>query len=102
MDINVEVLIYMNKLKEFFNNDIEAKKDMFGSLPLDEDKFYALVEQKAIENNDVLGEPILSNDEMLGIVTRLINERNLRGTKLNLLPKTFRKSVDGFPPISLN
>ena len=49
--MNVDVLIYISKLKEFFKKDEEAKNDIFGTIQLDEDKFYGMVEEKSNYTN---------------------------------------------------
>ena len=100
--MNVDVLIYINKLKEFFKKDEEAKNDIFGTIQLDEDKFYGMVEEKSNYNYKIAGEAILSHDEMLEIVSILINEHNIKKTYLPDLKGPFVYLKDGFLPICLN
>ena len=66
-----DIEIYLKKLKDFFNNDEEARIDMFGHSEIDMDEFYLRVTKKATINNKNNGDPILSPNEMLEIVTDL-------------------------------
>jgi len=107
MDIDVE--IYLKKLKDFFNNDKEARRDMFGHSEIDMDKFYLMVEEKATINCKKNGDPMLSGTELLEIVTDLAmsdikNEIEIGHfiKRQQELDKIFVHSKDGFPPICLN
>jgi len=107
MDVDIE--IYLKKLKDFFNNDKEARIDMFGQSEIDMDKFYLMVADKATINNKKNGHPILSPTEMLEIVTDLalsdiegeIEVKNFVKRQQEI-EKVFMYSKDGFPPIGLN
>ena len=107
MDVDIE--IYLKKLKDFFKNDEEARIDMFGHSEVDMDEFYIMVTQKAILNRKNNGDPILSPNEMLEIVTDLalrdireeIELENLI-KKQQEIKKVFLHIKDGFPPFCLN
>jgi hypothetical protein len=107
MDIDIE--IYLKKLKDFFSRDEEARKDMFGHSEIDMDEFYMRVAEKAEINNKKKGDPILSPSEMLEIITDLAL-RDISAEievehfikKQQYLEKIFLHVKDGFPPICLN
>ena len=48
--MDVDVLIYINTLKKFFDNDQQAYKDMFGTLTIDRDIFFEEVTKLATNN----------------------------------------------------
>ena len=107
MDIDVE--IYLKKLKDFFNGDKEARRDMFGHSEIDMDEFYKMVAKKATINTKKKGEPMLSGTEMLEIITDL-SLRDIRqeielehlAKRQEELGKIFIHYKDKFPPICLN
>ena len=45
MDVNIE--IYLRKLKEFFKNDKDSNHDMFNKLDVDMDEFFNLIRKQA-------------------------------------------------------
>jgi len=107
MDIDIE--IYLKRLKDFFNSDEEARKDMFGHSEINMDEFYLMVAQKATINSKKNGDPMLSSSEMLEIITDLAL-RDIRHEieiehfiqKQEEVAKLFKHTKDGFPPICLN
>ena len=109
MYMDVDIKIYLKKLKDFFNNDEEARLDMFGHSEVDMDEFYTMVTQKAILNRKNNGDPILSPNEMLEIVTDLAlkdieSEIEIKHfiKRQEEIEKVFMHTKDGFPPIGLN
>jgi len=107
MDVNIH--IYLKKLKDFFNNDKEAYNDIFGKEKVDMDEFYKMVAEKATINIKKNGDPILSGNEMLAIIADLAFKEISKEMQLEHLTKTkkemdkiFINSKDGFPPICLN
>ena len=107
MDIDVE--IYLKKLKDFFNNDEEARRDMFGHEEIDMDKFYFMVGEKAVRNSKNNGDPMLSGTELLEIITDLAL-RDIRDEieieyfikRQQEIEKVFVHTKGGFPPFCLN
>ena len=107
MDIDIE--IYLKRLKDFFDNDEEARIDMFGHSDIDMDEFYNRVTEKAISNVKKGGDPMLSGTEMLEIVTDLAF-RDIRDEielehlikRQQEIEKVFVHTKGGFPPICLN
>ena len=114
MDVNIH--IYLKRLKDFFDNDREAYHDMFGHEKVDMDEFYKMVAAKATINNKKNGDPVLSGNEMLEIITDLTFQDIRRQIEIenfnkeydnpsNIPNETSRVFVhikDGFPPMCLN
>ena len=48
--MEVDVLIYMKTLKNFFDKDQQAYQDMFGTLTIDKDIFFEEVSKLANKN----------------------------------------------------
>ena len=69
--MEVDIRIYLQKLKDFFKTDKEAFTDMFGHGEVDMEEFYKMVTDKATINLKKKGDPILSTNEMLEIITDL-------------------------------
>mgnify|MGYP003114587899 CR=1 FL=1 len=107
MDVNIH--IYLKKLKDFFNNDKEAYNDMFGVEKVDMVEFYKMVTKKATSNVKKNGDPMLSGEEMLEIITNLAfkeikEEIEIQNfiKKQKEIDKIFTHIKGGFPPICLN
>ncbi len=109
MYMEVDIQIYLQKLKEFFKTDKEAFRDMFGYGKIDIDEFYKMVAKKATINFKKNGDPMLSSTEMLEIVTDLAiqditQEINVGEfvKRQQEIEKLFVNIKDGFPPFCLN
>jgi len=107
--MEVDIQIYLKRLKDFFESDEEARRDMFGNSTIDMKLFYKMVADKATINAKKNGDPMLSGDEMLEIVTDLAfneiqEELNIVDYIKNQekIQKLFIHFKDGFPPICLN
>jgi hypothetical protein len=107
--MDIDIRIYLKRLKDFFDNDTEARLDMFGKSKIDMDEFYRMVEKKAAINTKQKGEPMLSSGEMLEIVTDLAFKDIREEIEIDQfvkrqkeLDKIFVHTKDGFPPICLN
>ena len=107
--MEVDIRIYLKRLKDFFESDEEARRDMFGDSTIDMELFYKMVADKAVINAKTNGDPMLSGDEMLEIVTDLaFNEVREELDIANYIEnqekiqKLFVHLKDGFPPICLN
>lgn len=109
MYMNLDIEIYLKRLKDFFNSDEEARKDMFGHSEINMDEFYMMVADKATINSKKKGDPMLSSSEMLEIITDLAL-RDVRKEieiehfikKQKEIEKIFQHTKDGFPPLCLN
>ena len=107
--MDVAIHIYLQKLKEFFETDKEAFRDMFGQGEVDMEEFYKMVTHKATTNIKKNGDPILSSTEMMEIITDLAL-KDLREEididnfikKQQDIEKLFIHVKDGFPPFCLN
>mgnify|MGYP001269303179 CR=1 FL=1 len=110
MDVDIE--IYINKLKTFFKNDKKAKEELFGTKLLNEEEFFKRVRARAIINFKEDGEPTLSQPQMAeviqnllleGLVDKGVIEEEQLIQSINPEPKNslFQK-IKGFPPICLN
>ena len=109
MYMDVDIQIYLQKLKDFFNTDKEAFRDMFGHGKIDMEEFYKMVADKATINVKKNGDPMLSSTEMLEIVTDLAiqdisKELNVEEfvKRQQEIEKVFIHFKDGFPPFCLN
>ena len=107
--MDVDLHIYLQKLKDFFETDKEAFRDMFGQGEVDMKEFYKMVTDKATINLKKNGEPMLSSTEMLEIITDLAlkdirEEIELDNfvKKQEEIEKLFIHIKDGFPPFCLN
>ena len=105
----VDIQIYLKRLKDFFETDEEARRDMFGNSKIDMELFYKMVRDKATINVKNNGDPMLSGDEMLEIITELAfkdieKEINIEEhtKKQKEIDSVFVKFKDGFPPFCLN
>jgi len=107
MDVNLH--IYLKRLREFFENDKQAREDMFGQTQVSMEEFFKMVAEQATINIKKNGDPMLSGTEMLEIVTDLA----LKDIEKELDVKEFVKREreierlfvhvkDGFPPFCLN
>ena len=66
--MNVNIEIYLRKLKEFFNDDRDVRDDMFNKLDVDMEEFFNLIRKQAEINVDTDGEPMLSAQQMADIM----------------------------------
>ena len=109
MYMEVDIQIYVRRLKDFFDTDEEARRDMFGITEIDMDEFYKMVADKATINFKKNGDPMLSSTELLGIVTDLAFKEIHQELDINKfiqqekqIEKLFVNIKDGFPPFCLN
>ena len=118
--MDVDILIYVNNLKEFFKRDEQAFKDMFGTLEIDKELYFQKLTEIATKNFEQTGIPTLSTIQMFEIVKDLTVHTHFQDvltTASEKEPKTRDKSKsippadlskifvhvkDGFPPICLN
>ena len=107
--MDIDIRIYLKRLKDFFDSDAEARIDMFGESEIDMEEFYKMVEKKATTNTQKKGEPMLSSSEMLEIVTDLAFKDIRKEVEIEHfvkrqqeLDKIFGHTKDGFPPFCLN
>ena len=103
--MEVDVLIYINTLKNFFDKDHQAYQDMFGTLTIDKEIFFKEISKLANKNYKETGEPILSTDQIYGVIDNILSKTlNPEETKQkeSEFPPTFKKILKDFPPFSLN
>lgn len=107
MDVNLH--IYLKRLREFFENDKQAREDMFGQTQVSMEEFFKMVAEQATINIKKNGDPMLSGTEMLEIVTDLALkdiEKELDVKEFvkreREIEKVFIHVKDGFPPFCLN
>ena len=104
--MNVDVLIYVNNLKDFFKKDKQAFKDMFGALDIDKELYFKRLEDIATQNFEEKGEPTLSTTQMWDIVKELVahtaNIKQLTKPTKKDPTNPFVKFRDDFPPYCLN
>jgi len=109
MYMELDVQLYVKKLKDFFDSDEEARRDMFGHGEVDMDEFYKMVADKATINIKKNGDPMLSSVEILEIVTDLAFKDIAKEVNIEKflkqqeeIQKLFVHTKDGFPPFCLN
>tara|TARA_B100000287_G_C20401926_1_gene689990 strand:- start:390 stop:692 length:303 start_codon:yes stop_codon:yes gene_type:complete len=100
--MEVDVLIYINTLKNFFDKDQQAYQDMFGTLTIDKEIFFEEVSRIANENYKERGEAILSTEQIYGVVDELLGKKLSQSNEEDRLPPSFKKILKDFPPFSLN
>ena len=107
MDVNLH--IYLKRLREFFENDKQAREDMFGQTQVSMEEFFKMVAEQATINNKKNGDPMLSGTEMLEIVTDLAlkdveKELDVKQfiKRQQEIEKVFVHVKEGFPPFCLN
>jgi len=100
--MEVDVLIYINTLKNFFNKDQQAYQDMFGTLTIDKEIFFDEVIKLANKNHKETGEAILSTEQIYEVVDDLLGKRLSKNQEEPKLHPTFKKILKNFPPFSLN
>tara|TARA_R100001377_G_scaffold22898_1_gene12312 strand:+ start:695 stop:997 length:303 start_codon:yes stop_codon:yes gene_type:complete len=100
--MEVDVLIYINTLKNFFDKDKQAYQDMFGTLTIDKDIFFDKVSKLANKNYKDNGEATLSTDQIYEVVDELLSKKLSRSQGDDTPHPTFQKILKDFPPFSLN
>tara|TARA_R110000803_G_scaffold39315_7_gene84890 strand:+ start:4473 stop:4775 length:303 start_codon:yes stop_codon:yes gene_type:complete len=100
--MEVDVLIYINTLKNFFDKDQQAYQDMFGTLTIDKDIFFDKVSELAKKNYKDKGEATLSTDQIYEVVDGLLEKKLTKSQKDYTTNPTFQKILKDFPPFSLN
>lgn len=100
--MEVDVLIYINTLKNFFDKDQQAYQDMFGTLTIDKEIFFDEVIKLANKNYKETGEAILSTDQIYKVVDDILGKKLSKSHEETLLPPSFKKILKDFPPFSLN
>jgi len=100
--MEVDVLIYINTLKNFFDKDQQAYQDMFGTLTIDKEVFFEEVSKIANKNYKDSGEAILSTEQIYEVVDDLLGKKLSQRQEEIQLPPTFKKILKDFPPFSLN
>ena len=103
--MEVDVLIYINTLKNFFDKDQQAYQDMFGTLTIDKEIFFEKISRVANKNYKEKGEAILSTDQIYSVIDDILS-KTLNSKSINqeetITPPTFKKILKDFPPFSLN
>ena len=108
--MNIDIQMYVNKLKDFFTNDESARKDIFGDNKVDMTKFYNLVHHQATINYKKVGDPTLSTVQLMEImadiafnevITEHFNTKILSHNK-DKIDRLFHKPLEGYPPFCLN
>ena len=100
--MEVDVLIYINTLKNFFDKDQQAYQDMFGTLTIDKEIFFDEVGKLANKNYQKNGEATLTTDQIFQVVDNLLGERLAQVSEQAQIQTTFKKILKDFPPFSLN
>ena len=100
--MEVDVLIYINTLKNFFDKDQQAYQDMFGTLTIDKDIFFKEVSKLANKNYKETGEATLSTEQIYEVVDDLLGKRLSQVSEQAQIQTTFKKILKDFPPFSLN
>ena len=103
INMNVEIEIYVRKLREFFNTDEQARKDMFSGYNVNLDEFFKVVKKQAEVNVGLHGEPTLTAKQMMDIMMMLTIGEQIIDDKVNKnVKKVFKKLLDDMPPFCMN
>ena len=101
--MNVEIEIYVRKLREFFNIDEQARKDMFSGYNVDLDVFFKMVRKRAEVNIGLYEDPTLTSKQMMDIMMMLTIGKQAIDIKANEnIEKVFKKLLDDMPPFCMN
>lgn len=103
MKYSSEVLIYIQKVKTFFDNDQTAKDYYY--IETNEEKFYELIIETAQKNFDNNGEPILNIEQFENIRQLIINlndDKLIDKSFMISTPKNIFLDFDGYDKICLN
>jgi|TARA_R110000796_G_scaffold112692_3_gene224317 hypothetical protein len=100
--MEVDVLIYINTLKNFFDKDQQAYEDMFGTLTINKDIFFKKIIKIANKNYKENGEAILSTEQIYEVVDELLGKKLSQKEEETKLHPSFKKILKDFPPFSLN
>ena len=101
--MNVEIEIYVRKLREFFNTDEQARKDMFSGYNVNLDEFFKVVKKQAEVNIGLYGDPTLTSEQMMDIMMMLtIGEQAINIKANENIEKVFKKLLDDMPPFCMN
>ena len=103
INMNVEIEIYVRKLREFFNTDEQARKDMFSGYNVNLDEFFKVVKKQAEVNVGLYGDPTLNTKQMMEIMMMLtIGEEAIDIEANKNVEKVFKKLLDDMPPFCMN
>jgi hypothetical protein len=101
--MSVEIEIYVRKLREFFNTDEQARKDMFSGYNVNLDEFFKVVKKQAEVNVGLYGDPTLTTKQMMDIMMMLTIGKQAIDSKANEnVEKVFKKLLDNMPPFCMN
>ena len=101
--MSVEIEIYVRKLREFFNIDEQARKDMFSGYNVNLDEFFKVVKKQAEVNVGLYGDPTLTTKQMMDIMMTLTIGKQAIDSKANEnVEKVFKKLLDNMPPFCMN
>jgi hypothetical protein len=84
---NLEVDIYINQIKGFFEKNPDSLKELIGDL--DKEKFYNNVRKIAIKNFEENDDVTLSKDQMLNIVVEMYNDLKQESKTKSNVEKVF-------------
>ena len=103
INMNVEIEIYVRKLREFFNTDEQARKDMFSGYNVNLDEFFKVVKKQAEVNVGLYGDPTLNTKQMMEIMMMLtIGNESIDIEANKNVEKVFKKLLDDMPPFCMN
>ena len=103
INMNVEIEIYVRKLREFFNTDEQARKDMFSGYNVNLDEFFKVVRKQAEVNVGLDGDPTLDTKQMMEIMMMLtIGNESIDIEANKNVEKVFKKLLDDMPPFCMN
>lgn len=94
---NVDVSIYVNQLKTFFQKNPESLKELIGNT--NEDEFYSKVEEQSYKNIETGDEVSLTQKQLIELVANLLNLKKKSNIGQNVIG-IFQKTNFGL--ISLN
>lgn len=90
---NLEIDIYLNQMKKFFENNPTNLVELIGNL--DKENFYANIRKVAIKNFEENEDATLTKDQMLKIVVDMYNEAKQESKSTSSLEKVFEEFYFG-------
>ena len=91
--MEIDIQIYITNIRNFFETNEEARKQMFNIPYADEEMFYEGLEEVAKKNYETHGDPTLTKQEISDLIQDVI-QQNIRNELKELIAKDMVKIID--------
>tara|TARA_R110000824_G_scaffold293144_1_gene481530 strand:+ start:717 stop:1109 length:393 start_codon:yes stop_codon:yes gene_type:complete len=91
--MEIDIQIYITSIRNFFETNEEARRQMFNIPYADEEMFYEGLVEVATKNFETHGDPTLTKDEISELIQGVI-QYNIRTELKDLIDKDMVKIVD--------